>query len=178
MSRTAFKICIFGDGGVGKTTLINRYVTGVFTDDTIMTIGVGFHVKKVEIKGKVITLQIWDFAGEDRFRFLLPAYIKGAVGGIFMFDITRYASLKNLKAWSEVIDECTNYDEHPLPILLVGGKQDLEEKRAIKQEYGRDISDSSELFIDYIECSSLTGHNVEHIFHSLTKEIVERKGLL
>ena len=178
MSREAYKICIFGDGGVGKTTLINRYVTGIFTNDTEMTIGVGFHVKKIDIEGKTVSLQIWDFAGEDRFRFLLPAYVKGAVGGIFMFDITRYASLKNIKGWSEVIDECTDAGERPLPIVLVGSKFDMGYKRAIDTEYGHDIYNSSELFIDYIECSSKTDHNVEHIFQTLAKEIMKRKKLL
>jgi len=178
MTRTAYKLCIFGDGGVGKTTLINRYMTGLFTDDTTITIGVGFHVKKVEIEGKVVTLQIWDFAGEDRFRFMLPAYVKGAQGGIFMFDITRFTSLENLDAWSEVIDECTDEGERPLPIVLVGGKLDMEKTRAVESDYGRDICDSSELFIDYKECSSLSGHNVEQIFQVLTKEIMKRKGNL
>ena len=178
MSREAYKVCIFGDGGVGKTTLINRYVSGVFTKDTLMTIGVGFHVKKVEIQGQTITLQIWDFAGEDRFRFMLPAYMKGALGGIFMFDITRFTSLEHLEDWSEVIDECTDKGARPLPVILVGGKLDMEERRAIKSDYGQELSQSSELFIEYLECSSMTGHNVENIFELLSKEIMKRKGLI
>ncbi len=79
-----FKLCIFGDGGVGKTTLVKRYLTGVFAGDTTMTIGVDFHIKKLNIEGKEVGLQIWDFAGEDRFRFLLPSYVFGTSGGIFM----------------------------------------------------------------------------------------------
>ena len=94
-----FKICIFGDGGVGKTTLLNRYVLGLFKDDSKMTIGVDFRMKQLKVNEKIVTLQIWDFAGEERFRFLLPHYITGASGGIFMYDITRYSSLKNLNEW-------------------------------------------------------------------------------
>ncbi|MCK4688545.1 MAG: GTP-binding protein, partial [Candidatus Lokiarchaeota archaeon] len=85
MADAMFKICIFGDGGVGKTTLVKRYMTGVFKGDSTMTIGVDFHVKKLEINGLNVSLQIWDFAGEDRFRFLLPSYVIGASGGIFMY---------------------------------------------------------------------------------------------
>ena len=176
-SKNAFKICIFGDGGVGKTTLLNRYVTGVFTESTIMTIGVDFKVKKLEIEGVEISLQIWDFAGEDRFRFLLPAYVKGSQGGIFMFDTTRFTSLENIEAWSEVIEKFTDDNEKPLPVVLVGGKIDLEKIRAVPREYGPEICEDKEMFIDYIECSSKTGENVQLIFERLTQEMAKRKGI-
>jgi small GTP-binding protein len=176
--RNAFKVCIFGDGGVGKTTLINRYVTGVFTQSTVMTIGVDFNVKKVVIEGLPVSLQIWDFAGEDRFRFLLSSYVKGASGGIFMFDITRFSSLDNINKWSEVIDECTDDGKRPLPIVLVGGKLDMEKNRAVNQEYGNELKKNSKLFIDYIECSSMTGQNVEDIFRILARKMLIKKGVL
>ena len=94
-----YKVCIFGDGGVGKTTLIGRYMTGVFKSNTEITIGVDFHIKKLDIQDKRVSLQIWDFAGEGRFRALLPSYVLGASGGIFMYDITRYSSLRNFQEW-------------------------------------------------------------------------------
>jgi len=178
MLKTAFKLCIFGDGGVGKTTLINRYVSGVFTDDTTMTIGVGFHVKKLIIENIPVSLQIWDFAGEERFRFMLPAYVRGASGGIFMYDITRYASLRNIKTWSEVIDQCTDYNKRPLPVVLVGSKADLDYKRAVASEYGEELVNSEELFIKFIECSSKTGEHVESIFTIITREMMERVNII
>ncbi len=173
-TTNSFKICIFGDGGVGKTTLLNRFVSGLFSESTIMTIGVDFKVKKFEKEGKQISLQIWDFAGEDRFRFLLPAYVKGASGAIFMFDITRFTSLDNLESWSEIIDECTDEGKKPLPIVLVGGKLDMNDSRVIESIYGNELSKNSELFIKYIECSSKTGENVELIFNTLTEEMLKR----
>ena len=87
MEDFIFKVCIFGDGGVGKTTLIKRYLSGTFDESTRITIGVDFHIKKLEVEGKQITLQLWDFAGEERFRMLLPTYMRGAKGGIFLYDI-------------------------------------------------------------------------------------------
>lgn len=176
--KISFKVCVFGDGGVGKTTLIKKYVTGIFSDSTIMTIGVDFHVKQLEIGDHLVSLQIWDFAGEDRFRFLLPAYVRGAAGGVFMFDITRFSSLKNINTWSEVIDVCTDETTRPLPIILVGSKLDLAEKRAIDSNYGIQLKDENELFIDYLESSSLTGENVERIFTILAEEMLKRKSLM
>ena len=133
-SDAMFKIVIFGDGGVGKTTLINRYLTGVFIGDSSMTIGVDFHVKKVDIDGKRVGLQIWDFAGENRFRFLMPSYVVGASGGVFMFDITRYTSLKNFNDWIEIFKTGYKANTQQIPVLMVGSKLDLEYKRAVSRE--------------------------------------------
>ena len=80
----AFKLCIFGDGGVGKTTLVQRYLTKIFNEDLKMTIGADFSIKTFEIEGKKVVVRIWDFAGEERFKVLLPSFAKGADGGIFM----------------------------------------------------------------------------------------------
>lgn len=177
MRNISFKVCIFGDGGVGKTTLINRYVTGIFKGDTSITIGVDFHVKKLMINDIPVTLQIWDFAGEERFRFLLPSYVKGALGGIFMFDMTRFPSLKNIREWAEVIDKCTDENARPLPIILVGGKSDLAQKRAIPVDYAEDLLKQYN-FHKYIECSSKNGANVEAIFIALAREMMARKGFV
>ncbi len=175
--RISFKICVFGDGGVGKTTLIKKYVTGIFSESTIMTIGVDFHVKQIQIDDNQVSLQIWDFAGEARFRFLLPTYVRGASGAIFMFDITRYSSLKNIGTWSEVIDVCTDEITRPLPIVLVGSKLDLAEKRAVHSDYGHQLKEENALFTDYIECSSLKGENVDIIFENLAREMLKRSGI-
>ena len=102
--KLAFKLCIFGAGGVGKTTLIRRFVTRVFEKDIKMTIGADFSVKNISHEGRTITLRIWDFAGEDRFRVLLPAFAKGADGGIFMFDLTRYSSIKDIEDWLSIFE--------------------------------------------------------------------------
>ncbi len=171
-----FKVCIFGDGGVGKTTLVNRYLTGVFKTDFTMTIGVDFLMKKLEIKNKLVSLQIWDFAGETRFRFLLPSYVRGASAGIFMFDITRQSSLKNLPKWLEVFKKGTEEREEELPIIMVGGKSDLHERRSITSKDAADIASSHNLY-EYIECSAKTGENVESIFYKLSHELTDRAGI-
>ena len=172
-----FKICIFGDGGVGKTTLLGRYLTGIFKSSTTMTIGVDFHVKKLEVDGKKILLQIWDFAGENRFRFLLPSYVLGASGGIFMYDITRYSSLKNFPEWIEIFKKgFVGAQDKQLPVLMVGSKLDLGYKRAVSSKEAYDLAKEHNLY-GYIECSSKDGRNVEDIFAEIAKLMLNRAGL-
>ncbi len=172
-----FKVCIFGDGGVGKTCLVNRYLTGIFKSNTTMTIGVDFLLKTLEIEGKKVALQIWDFAGEDRFRFLLPSYVKGASCGIFMFDITRVSSLRNLPKWLEGFYKGTKDSDHEIPITLVGGKLDLHDRRSVISSDAVLLAKEYELH-DYIECSAKTGENVELIFYKIARKLVEIAGLI
>ncbi len=172
-----FKICIFGDGGVGKTTLIRRYLTGIFNEGTNMTIGVDFHIKALNINGSSVGLQIWDFAGEDRFRFLLPSYVRGASGGIFMYDITRYSSLKNLQNWFEVFNGAVRDRQFQIPILMVGGKKDLEHKRAVEKDYARELAQECNC-MGHLECSAKTGQNVEQIFEMISSVMLNNAGLL
>jgi Ras-related protein Rab-6A len=177
MSDAMYKVVFFGDGGVGKTTLINRYLTGVFKSDSTITIGVDFHVKKIDIEGKRVSLQIWDFAGEERFRFLMPTYVVGASGGIFMFDITRYSSLKNFDEWINIFKTSSKAKNEQIPIVMVGSKLDLEYKRAVPQEEAFELAKINNLKT-YIECSSKTGQNVEEIFYEIGRNMLQVSGII
>ncbi|MFX1411699.1 MAG: Rab family GTPase [Promethearchaeota archaeon] len=177
MADAMFKICIFGDGGVGKTTLVNRYMNGVFKGDSTMTIGVDFHVKKLNISGLTVSLQIWDFAGEDRFRFLLPSYVIGASGGIFMYDITRYSSLKNYNDWLEIFTKAYKGNKQQIPVIMVGGKLDLQYKRAVDSNEAFELAKKSNLY-GFVECSAKTGENVEDIFIEIGKLMMRKSDLI
>lgn len=168
-----FKIPIFGDGGVGKTTLTHRFLNGVFKETYQLTIGMDFYVKKLELDGKKISLQIWDFAGEKKFRFLLPGAVMGANGTIFMYDITRYITFKNLTDWLIVFNEANEIHDQKLPILLVGSKLDLEGMRTVPKEEAINFAKNNN-FIDYFECSSKSGENVEELFTLISKHIVKK----
>ena len=169
-----FKIPIFGDGGVGKTTLTHRFLNGVFKETYQLTIGMDFYVKKLELDGKKISLQIWDFAGEEKFRFLLPGAVMGANGTIFMYDITRYVTFKNLTNWLTVFNEANEIHDQEFPILLVGSKLDLEGVRTVPKEEAVKFANDNN-FIDYIECSSKSGENVEELFAIISKNIVKKQ---
>jgi small GTP-binding protein len=169
MYDAIFKVIIFGDAGSGKTTLMKRYMTNMFISDTQMTIGVDFEIKTIPFDGKTIKLQIWDFGGEERFRFLLPRYIRGAGGGIFMYDITNYSSLIHVDDWLSVVEEVGER----FPIILVGGKADLEVNRQVSKKEGVEMAQTRNLN-QVIECSSKTGENVELIFNTITKLMINR----
>ena len=173
----AFKLCIFGDGGVGKTTLVNRFLTKVFDESIKMTIGADFYVKDLEIEGKKVVVRIWDFGGEQRFKVLLPSFAKGADGGIFMYDITRYTSVKNIDDWLSIFEKNAQDKQINIPIVMVGGKLDLQEKRSVETEDAMELSEKHNLQ-GYFECSSKTGENVEEIFVSITKKIMKSINLI
>lgn len=167
---------IFGDAGTGKTTLTQRFLTDIFKSDSKMTIGVDFEVKSLDIEEKKVKLQIWDFGGEERFRFLLPTYVRGANGGIFMYDITSYSTLAHIDDWLLVIkNELTS--ESLFPIIVIGGKADLAEDREVPSKEGIKIVQSRGLD-GFIECSSKTGENVEKVFMALTKLMLQNSKLI
>ena len=172
-----YKISLFGEGGVGKTTLVNRYLHGIFDLDTRMTMGASIYVKYVNVEGNRVALQIWDFGGEENFRFLLPVYSQGSSAGIVMFDISRYPTFKKLNDWLTFFREGLSIDEQEIPIYLVGGKIDLEEKRSVSKEDANNLLKEQNLY-QYTETSSKTGENVEKLFESVAYNLVKKSGLI
>ncbi len=170
-SAFQFKLPIFGDAGVGKTTLTHRYLHGLFKQSYHGTIGIDFYLKRFEVDGKDVSLQIWDFAGEEKFRFLLPGIINGAQGTIFMFDITRYVTFKNLTNWLSVFSSANKTHGQKVPAILVGSKTDLIGLRTVPLEEGKKFVKENNL-AEYIECSSKTGENVEELFKAITKIMI------
>lgn len=166
-----YKICVFGDSGVGKTTFINRYLTNKFYENIKSTLGAAIHIKLLDIENGKVTLQVWDFGGEEKFKFLIPSYAQGCSGGIFIFDLTNYESLINVINW---LPEFRKVSKN-FPILMVGSKLDLKEERVCNKEEALDLMELHKLH-NYLECSSKTGDNVQTIFSLLLKEILNHKG--
>jgi small GTP-binding protein len=169
MLDAIFKIVIFGDAGSGKTTLTKRFKTNFFISDSQMTIGVDFETRIFEVDGNKVKLMIWDFGGEERFRFMLPEYINGTMGGILMYDITNYPSLVHIDDWLSVI----NGKKERFPLVLLGGKADLDINREISFKEGKKIA-KARGFSGFTECSSKTGENVEKSFKKLTRMMLSR----
>ena len=168
MTKTkVFKTIIAGDGGVGKTTMLHRYVKGRFIENMQMTIGVEFFLKELKFDGIEVMLQIWDFGGQERFRFLLESYAIGAKGALLLFDLTRPITLENLGQWVNIC-RAENPD---LPILFVGSKSDLVGTINISEDYLFQIQEENNFF-NFLKISSKTGENVALAFELLAKEIL------
>lgn len=160
---------MLGDASVGKTSLTIRYISGLFKEDLRLTIGVDFYSKTINFKDLKVKLQIWDFGGEERFRFLLSQYSKGANGAFFLYDITNLRSIEHLPDWTQVIREYAGN----IPIMLVGSKVDLHEFRVVTRDDGILAAKKYNL-ASFVELSSKTGENVENTFEVMTEILLER----
>ena len=166
-SNWIFKVIVAGAGGVGKTALIERYVSGSFLEDHKMTIGAQFSVKDVKLDtGEDVRMQLWDFAGEERFRFLLGDYCKGASGAFICFDITDYATFEQIPEWLRIIRQNAGM----IPIILVGNKYDLDNHElelATADEYAENAKCLMNVF-----CSAKMDLNVEPMFSAMAKWLI------
>ena len=176
MESIVLKFVTSGDGGVGKTTLLNRFVNGKFLTDTKMTIGVDFLLKEIILNDIKVTLQLWDFTGQEHLRFMLEKYSYGSQGAFFMFDLNNISrSLRNVEIWWNLIRK-----HGDIPVLLVGTKYDLVSEipsnRKRYKMFKNQIEDiiTKYGFVDYIKTSSKTGQNVEEAIIRLTTYILKR----
>jgi len=167
-----FKICIVGDSGAGKTTILHRYLSGRFKSKAEITIGSNFFVKYLklpEVKN-LLTLQVWDLAGQDYFKWVRLAFYKSAKGIIYVFDLTRKDTLERLKNWKEEIEGQIG----SCPSVLVGNKTDLinpqgqiilnEEIKKYCQNLGTRA---------YFETSAKIGTNIDDVFYRIAADMYE-----
>ncbi|MFW9963606.1 MAG: GTP-binding protein [Candidatus Sifarchaeia archaeon] len=164
-----FKTMVIGEGAVGKTTLVNRYVTGVFERDYKTTIGSQFAVKLTHISppekeySTGIKLQAWDVAGQARFKAVRKMYYSGAAGIIIVFDVTRRRSFTELSKWVQEADESIGVR---VPMVCVGNKTDLPDRAVPSDEAKRWAEDQG--FV-YMESSAKTGEGVADMFTVLAE---------
>ena len=164
-----FKLMVIGEGAVGKTTLVNRYVTGTFERDYKTTIGSQFAVKLAHISppeseyATGIKIQAWDVAGQARFKAVRKMYYSGAAGIIIVFDVTRRRSFTELAKWVQEADESVGAR---VPVLLVGNKTDLPDRAVPSDEAKRWAEDNGFL---YLESSAKTGDGVADMFTVLAE---------
>ena len=173
-----YKVCIVGDGAVGKTTILHRYVDGKFSEDTMMTIGTNFFLKDIILHESktACKLQIWDLGGQSHFAAVRPNFYLGARGIIYTFDLTRRSTLNNLLDWK---DEITKVIGNGFPSVIIGNKLDLiesEEDRIIAAEDAsiiqKHLSASS-----YFETSAKSNVGIDRAFRKLAFEVFNSLSL-
>jgi small GTP-binding protein len=163
------KYIIIGDAAVGKSNLLLRYVHGQFKPEYQLTIGVEFGAKNINISSKVFRIQIWDTAGQENFRSITRAYYKNSVCALVVYDISSRDSFNNVTSW---IEDCKNQSPKTIFMVLVGNKCDLEDKRQVSYEEGKELADKNELL--FFESSAKDGINVDEIFENSAKEIAKK----
>ena len=165
--KKIYKILLLGDSSVGKTCFLLRYTDNTFQEIYMSTIGLDYRLKTVKLPNeKKIRAQIWDTAGQDRFRAITKNYYKGSNGIILIYDVTDKKSFEGVKNWIEQIrDEVTQ----EVLIYLVGNKIDKKEERKISKEEGKKLADS--FGVQFYESSAKTGENIDIIFYNLLKDI-------
>lgn len=171
MSRKKFdrqyKLLILGESGAGKTCLLLRYADNYFTSNHLPTIGIDFKFKFLNIGDKTIKLQIWDTAGQDKFRTITKTYYKGAHGIVLTYDLTDKASFKNVINWITQIEANAKKN---IAKVLVGNKCDLP-CREVTEEEGKHLAE--EYGMQFFEASAKTGQNVSEVFECISNEIMK-----
>lgn len=160
-----YKVIVAGEGGVGKTSIIQRYITG-FSSTPIMTVGSEFAYQELEVNSHRVGLSIWDFGGEERFRELMPIFCLGAHGAFVVFDLTRFSTFLQLAYWIEIIREAAG----TIPLILVGAKADLE--GGPSDDDLHDFCLRHEVSA-YFPVSSRTGENVSQLFLYLAEKMMQ-----
>ena len=167
-----FKILLLGDSEVGKSCFLMRYSDNVFIDNYITTIGLDYKLKSVKLdNGKTIKVQLWDTAGQDKYRTIAKNYFKGSHGILLLYDITKTNSFENIREWIRDIKE--EVSEKAI-IFLIGNKIDLGEQRKISKEKGVELAE--EYKIPFFEASAKSGENVDEVFKALYRKISEVYG--
>jgi Ras-related protein Rab-1A len=168
-----FKIVIVGDSGCGKSCLLSRYADDTFSETYIATIGVDFRIRTITREsGEVVKLQIWDTAGQDRFRSITTSYYHHASGVIVTYDTTSRETFKSLPRW---LSELERYVKPTVTLILAGTKADMSSKREVDLEDVRTFAQQNSM--KFVETSARTGAGVEELFNQLAEDLWTKSRL-
>lgn len=161
-----YKIPVVGDSNVGKTSLVNKYAFNRFNDPSLPTVGVANNQILVRLQDRLVNLNVWDTAGQEKYRSLVPLYTKGAHLILIVFDLTDRDSFAGLDEWLKIAREQSG---NKCPIIVAANKHDMIEDFAI------DISDAkawaNEHDCQFICTSAKTGENVQALFQEIAMNV-------
>lgn len=171
----SFKVVLLGDGEVGKTSFLFRYIDGLFHSEYVSTIKLDFNIKEVQVDGQMVKLQIWDTVGQERQRrtTLAKSYIRGAHGCVLLFDVTNRATFEVIGEWVGIYKDYIGLQTDTANIVLAGNKADLESSRQVSREEAE--ARARELKACYFETSAKTGAEVDSAFMTLAREMLKAR---
>jgi len=175
--KVLLKVIILGDSGVGKTSLMNQYVTKKFSNQYKATIGADFLTKEVMVDDRLVTMQIWDTAGQERFQSLGVAFYRGADCCVLVFDVTVPKTFETLDSWrDEFLIQASPRDPENFPFVVLGNKIDME-SRAISQKRAMSwCQNKANVPIPYFETSAKEAINVEQAFQTIAKNALQQEA--
>jgi small GTP-binding protein len=167
MKKTV-KLIVSGDGGVGKTSFLNRLIHDNFDDNCELTKGVEFFSKILKVNGHEYNFVIWDFAGQNQFKQLLTNFVDGSIAAFILFDLSRISTLESVDEWLQKLNEYGN-----ISAFILGTKRDAIDITDCKviDDYISVIMRKYSNIIGYLKISSKTGYNVKKAFSSLLARI-------
>ena len=167
LNENVYKLLLLGDSTVGKTCFLIKYTDQSFQDIHMATIGLDYRIKTMKLKNnKEVKIQIWDTAGQDRFRSITKNYYKGSHGIILIYDITNRRTFENVQKWISQIREETSQN---VVIYLIGNKIDMKEERKVSTEEGKKLAD--ELGLPFMETSAKEGININEVFDDIVERV-------
>jgi len=164
-----FKLLVIGDSGVGKSCLLLRFADDAYSETYISTIGVDFKIRTIQIDGKTVKLQIWDTAGQEKFRTITSTYYRGAHGIAIVYDVTYQESFNHIPQWLQEIERSAREN---VSKVLIGNKCDLTGKRVVDFNAGKQLADK--LAIPFLETSAKNSTNVTEAFVTMATDIKRR----
>ncbi|KAI3388116.1 hypothetical protein SNEBB_001176 [Seison nebaliae] len=171
MLRNSFKVVLLGDGNVGKTSIMNRFIFDKFDDKRHATIQATFNSKRLNIGTLSITLDIWDTAGQERFDTLGPLYYRNSQGALLVYDITDMYSFERVKVWAK---ELRQQLEDDCCIAIIANKIDMEEKRVVPMETA--ISYAADVSATHYSTSAKFNRGIVEMFVDFSKRMYSMKN--
>lgn len=161
-STREVKVVLLGDTGVGKSSLVLRFVTKDFKEYSESTIGASFMSKVEVINGIAYKYQIWDTAGQEKYHSLAPMYYRGAAAAIIVYDITNARSFEKTQQW---VEELQRHGPDKIVLVVAGNKADLEDKRVVARDKAENFA--QEIGGIFLETSAKTGQSVGDAFKGI-----------
>lgn len=167
----SFKVVLLGEGCVGKTSVVLRYVENKFNDKHLTTLQASFLNKRINIGGKRVNLSIWDTAGQERFHALGPIYYRDSNGALLVYDITDEDSFAKVKNWVKELRKMLGND---ICLCIVGNKIDLDRDRHVTvaeaEQYAASVG------AKHFHTSAKMNKGIEELFLDLSKSMIEKAG--
>ncbi|MHA1376944.1 MAG: Rab family GTPase [Candidatus Helarchaeota archaeon] len=166
----SFKVVLIGDGKVGKTTTLFRYIDNCFKESYLPTIGVNVTNKIITIGNKNIKLNFFDIAGQKKFELMRRVFYDGLNAALILFDVTNIESFQHLEDW--LTDVQSAFHKENIVGLILGNKIDLKNKRIVNKSDAELIA--KKYGLDYMEISAKTGENINEAFFKLAKRLISK----